>query len=160
MRLPFFVFIAFALLWPMAAHAQREKFSMEDIDIITREWPKAQRTVTGLRSLVLSPGAGLKPQPGDDVGVIYTGRLLDGKVFDQYQDKTKPFVFRVGRHEVIPGWDEGLQLMQVGERRLLIVPYELAYGTRGRPPRIPRAAALVFEVELLSLNTPPALAGP
>ena len=124
---------------------------MEDLVIIEKQWPEAQRTTTSLRTLVLQPGTGARPKPGDNVAVRYKGALLDGRVFDQNLNRD-PLVVRVGRHEVIDGWDEGLQLMRVGEKRLLIIPFELAYGTRGRPPVIPRSATLVFEVELIEIK--------
>ena len=144
--IPVLLFIA-----PLALHAQREKFPMEDLVIIEKQWPEAQRTTTSLRTLVLQPGTGARPKPGDNVAVRYKGALLDGRVFDQNLNRD-PLVVRVGRHEVIDGWDEGLQLMRVGEKRLLIIPFELAYGTRGRPPVIPRSATLVFEVELIEIK--------
>ena len=142
---------------PLVLHAQREKFPMEDLVIIEKQWPEAQRTATSLRTLVLQPGTGAMPKPGDNVAVRYKGVLLDGRVFDQNLNR-EPLVLRVGRHEVIDGWDEGLQLMRVGEKRLLIIPFELGYGTRGRPPVIPRSATLVFEVELIEIK--PALLSP
>ncbi|MFA6287487.1 MAG: FKBP-type peptidyl-prolyl cis-trans isomerase [Opitutaceae bacterium] len=146
------------LIAPLALHAQREKFPMEDLEIITKQWPDVQRTSTGLRTLVLSPGTGAMPKPGDSVVVRYKGSLLNGRVFDQNLNRA-PFTFRVGRHEVIEGWDEGLQLMKVGEKRLLVIPSELAYGARGQPPVIPRNATLVFEVELLEIKPPRVSAG-
>ena len=144
---------ALALLFiaPLALHAQREKFPMEDLVIIEKQWPEAKRTPTSLRTLVLQPGTGAMPKTGDNVAVRYKGTLLNGQMFDQNL-KREPLVLRVGRHEVIDGWDEGLQLMRVGEKRLLIIPSELAYGTRGRPPVIPRSATLVFEVELIEIK--------
>lgn len=153
LRLPFWVLL---LIAPLALHAQREKFPMEDLEIIAKQWPEVQRTQTGLRTLVLSPGTGASPKSGDSVAVRYKGSLLvGGKVFDQNLGANRePFVFHVGRHEVIEGWDEGLQLMKVGEKRLLIIPSELAYGARGRPPVIPRSASLVFEVELIEIKPP------
>jgi FKBP-type peptidyl-prolyl cis-trans isomerase len=141
------------LIAPFALHAQREKFPMEDLELITKQWPALERTATGLRTLVLSPGTGATPKVGDNVVVRYKGAFLDGKVFDQNLNRD-PFTFHVGRREVIEGWDEGLQLMKVGEKRLLVVPSELAYGARGRPPNIPRSATLVFEVELLEIKPP------
>jgi FKBP-type peptidyl-prolyl cis-trans isomerase len=92
------------------------------------------------------------PRPGDKVNVLYVGRLLDGKVFDQATDPEKPFTFRIRREQVIEGWDQVLQLMQKGEKRLVIIPPELGYGTRGQPPKIGRNATLVFEIELLSFG--------
>ncbi|HTJ79996.1 MAG TPA: FKBP-type peptidyl-prolyl cis-trans isomerase [Rariglobus sp.] len=155
LRLSFWIFLSIA---PLALHAQREKFPMEDLEVITKQWPGLERTPTGLRTLVLKPGTGAIPKPGDNVAVRYKGSLLNGKVFDQNLDR-EPFVFRVGRHEVIEGWDEGLQLMKVGEKRLIIIPSELAYGARGRPPVIPRSASLVFEVELIKIKPPLSGAG-
>jgi len=141
-------------LAPLALHAQREKLSPEDLAYVQKTWPTAQATSTGLRTLVMRPGSGDKPVPGDQVSVLYKGMLINGTVFDQTKGPDQPFTFRVGRGMVIEGWEEGLQLMQVGEKRLFIVPFELAYGTRGDPPKIPRKATLVFEVELLKLVKP------
>lgn len=143
------------LLSPLVLQAQREKLPPEDLAFVRKHWPDAQRTSTGLRTQLISPGHGPKPQKGQLVSVLYSGRLLDGKVFDENWDREKPFVFRLGRNFVIDGWEEGLQLMQVGEKRLFIIPYELAYGTRGDPPKIPRRATLVFEVELLAIVPEP-----
>ena len=151
MRLFHFFVPVLLFIAPLALHAQREKFPMEDLVIIEKQWPEAQRTSTSLRTLVLKPGTGARPKTGDNVAVRYKGTLLNGKVFDQNLQR-EPLVLRVGRHEVIEGWDEGLQLMRVGEKRLLIIPSELAYGTRGRPPVIPRSATLVFEVELIEIK--------
>ncbi len=144
---------ALLLVAPLALHAQREKFPMEDLEVIAKHWPTLECTATGLRTLIINPGKGAIPKPGDHVMVRYKGTLLDGRVFDQNINRD-PFTFHVGRHEVIEGWDEGLQLMKVGEKRLLVVPSELAYGARGRPPVIPRSATLVFEVELLEIKPP------
>jgi large subunit ribosomal protein L25 len=83
---------------------------------------------------------------------LYTGKLLSGVTFDENLDKSKPFVFRVGRDQVIQGWDQILQLMRVGEKRIVIIPPELAYGTRGQQPKIGRNATLVFVVELLEIK--------
>ena len=142
------------VLAPLALHAQREKLSPDDLAFVEKTWPDAKMTSTGMRTLVMRPGAGEKPVPGDQVSVLYKGMLLNGTVFDQTRDASQPFVFRLGRGMVIDGWEEGLQLMQAGEKRLLIIPFELAYGTRGDPPRIPRKATLVFEVELLKVVKP------
>ncbi|HRE82712.1 MAG TPA: FKBP-type peptidyl-prolyl cis-trans isomerase [Opitutaceae bacterium] len=137
---------------PFALQAQREKLPPEDLEIVEKTWPTARRTSTGLRTLVLKEGTGDQPKKGDVVSVVYVGKLLDGTIFDQATDPAKPFTFRVGRGQVIEGWEEGLQLTRVGERRLFIVPFELGYGTRGSLPKIPKRATLVFEVELLSIE--------
>jgi FKBP-type peptidyl-prolyl cis-trans isomerase len=147
------------LLSPLVASAQREKLPPEDLAVVEERWPEAVRTATGLRTVLLRPGSGAKPVRGDQVSVHYTGSLLNGKVFDQNWDAQNPFTFRVGRGQVIDGWEFGLQLMQEGEKRLFIVPYELGYGTRGNLPKIPRRATLVFEVELLKVEKAPPLPG-
>jgi FKBP-type peptidyl-prolyl cis-trans isomerase len=84
--------------------------------------------------------------------VLYQGRLLNGTVFGGALDPAKPFRVRVGREELIAAWEETLKQMKRGEKRLIIVPFELAYGTKGDPPRVPRSATLVFEMELLDFR--------
>ena len=133
-------------------HAQREKLPPEDLEYVEKTWPDAKKTMTGIRYIILKEGEGETPKPGDKVNVLYTGRLLDGKVFDQALDPNQPFTFRVRRDAVIEGWDQILQLMKRGEKRLVIIPPELAYGTRGQPPKIGRNQTLVFEMELLSFG--------
>jgi len=142
---------ALLLLAPALADA-RAKFSWEEHQIIDKKWPDAVETSTGLRYIVAREGEGPQPKPGDKVSVLYKGMLIDGTVFDQKLDAADPFVFRHDRGEVIPGWNEAIGKMSAGEARLLIVPAALAYGSRGRPPMIPRNAALVFEVELLKID--------
>jgi len=152
--MPFTRLILFCLLLlsPALAHAQREKLPPDDLEIVEKNWPTAKRTSTSLRTVLLKEGQGDLAKPGDTVDVLYTGKLLDGKVFDRALDPTHPFSFRLGRGFVIDGWEEGLQLMRAGEKRILIVPYELGYGSRGQPPKIPRSATLIFEVELLAIH--------
>lgn len=133
-------------------HAQREKLPPADLEYVEKTWPEAKKTTTGIRYIILREGEGEKPKPGDKVNVLYVGRLLDGKVFDQATEPEKPFAFRIRREQVIEGWDQVLQLMKKGEKRLVIIPPELAYGTRGQPPKIGRNATLVFEIELLSFG--------
>ncbi|MGD0796817.1 MAG: FKBP-type peptidyl-prolyl cis-trans isomerase [Acidobacteriaceae bacterium] len=82
--------------------------------------------------------------------VNYTGYLPDGSVFDSSTIQGAPHVFLYGQHQVIPGWDTGLNGMHVGGKRRLFIPWQLAYGTAGRPPKIPPKTALIFDVELLS----------
>ncbi|HUR57028.1 MAG TPA: FKBP-type peptidyl-prolyl cis-trans isomerase [Opitutaceae bacterium] len=145
------VLLALGLAAP-ALHAQREKLPPEDLEYVEKTWPGAKKTVTGLRYVVMREGTGAIPKAGSKVAVIYVGRLLNGKVFNQMEDKANPFVFRIRRGEVIEGWDQILQLMKVGEKRMVIIPAEMAYGTRGRPPDIPRSATLVFEIDLLEIK--------
>jgi FKBP-type peptidyl-prolyl cis-trans isomerase len=131
----------------------REKIPPEDLEIVEKKWPETKRTYTGLRYIVLAPGDanGAMPRSGDMVSVHYKGMLLDGTVFDSSIGK-EPLKTRVDRDGLIEGWEEALQKMHKGEKWLLIVPPELAYGARGKPPTIKRYATLVFEMELLDFG--------
>jgi FKBP-type peptidyl-prolyl cis-trans isomerase len=136
-------------------HAQRETLPPQDQEIVKQKWPDAKRSISGLRYVVEKEGTGDPANPGDQVSVLYTGMLLDGTVFNEAKDPNNPFTFRVGRGLVIEGWDQALRLMREGSKMTLIVPYELGYGTRGNPPHVPRAATLVFEIELLKIERGP-----
>jgi FKBP-type peptidyl-prolyl cis-trans isomerase len=145
-------FLTLLLALPCALHAQREKLPPEDLELVEKQWPAAKKTTTGLRYVMLAEGQGDTAKSGDVVSVLYRGAVLNGRVFDENQDREHPFEFRLGRGFVIDGWDQGLQLMRKGSKMLLIVPYELGYGTRGNPPKIGRRATLVFEIELLDIK--------
>lgn len=149
---PAFFMLASCLLAAPVLKAQREKIPAEDLDYVEKTWPDAKKTNSGIRYVILQAGTGARPKPGENVAVLYTGRLLSGDVFDQAIDKDKPFVFRVAREQVIQGWDQVLLMMKVGEKRLVVIPPELAYGTRGQPPKIPRNATLAFTIELLEIK--------
>jgi FKBP-type peptidyl-prolyl cis-trans isomerase len=137
---------------PVLLHAQREKLPPDDYDIVMKKWPQAQMSNTGIRYIVETQGKGPLLMPGDMVMVHYTGTLLSGKEFDHNMDPKHPFTFRVDRGEVILGWDQILQSMRPGDKWLIIVPPELAYGRRGSPPVIPSYATLVFDVEILGIK--------
>ncbi len=141
-----------ALLASPLARAQREKLPPEDLEYVEKNFPTAKKTSTGIRYIVLREGQGEPAKPGEKVSVLYTGRLLDGKIFDQALEREHPFPVRVRRGEVIEGWDQILQFMKKGEKRIVIIPPELGYGTRGQPPHIPRNATLVFEMEILEIE--------
>jgi FKBP-type peptidyl-prolyl cis-trans isomerase len=149
-----FVSLTLIGLGATPGHAQREKLPPEDLEFVEKKWPDAKRTYTGLRYIVLqkSEKGGPSPTPGMMVSVHYKGMLLNGTVFDETPDRDHPLKTRLGRNELIDGWDEALQKMHKGEKWLLIVPPELAYGARGKPPTIPRRATLVFEMELLDFG--------
>jgi FKBP-type peptidyl-prolyl cis-trans isomerase len=152
MRLLLFLALGCTLILPVALHAQREKLSPDDLDFVQKKWPQALQTNTGIRYIIEKEGTGDPPNPGDIVTVLYVGTFLDGTKFDEDTDRSHPFSFRVGRSLVIEGWDEVLQLMKPGEKRLVIIPSELAYGTRGRIPGIPRDTTLVFDLELVKVD--------
>ena len=153
MRWMFWLALAAALLGTPPLRAQREKLPWDDRVLVEKTWPKAVKTSTGLRYVILKEGTGdARPQPGDKANVLYQGRLLDGTVFGEAHDPAHPYAVRVGREQLIAAWEEALKQMKRGEKRLIIVPYELGYGTRGDPPRIPRRATLIFEIELLDFG--------
>ena len=136
-----------------AALAQdRFELTTDDALLIDRLYPTANVRPSGLRYVVRNPGAGDKPRLGDEITAQYAGRLLDGTPFDSSYKNGVPFKFRVGLGQVIKGWDEAFLLMKKGERRTLIIPYWLAYGTTGQAPLIPPNATLIFEVELVDFH--------
>jgi len=98
-------------------------------------------------------GEGPQAETGDAVKVHYTGRLFkNNKKFDSSRDRKEPFSFTLGKGAVIKGWDQGVVGMKVGGKRKLTIPYDLAYGEKGKPPKIPAKAALVFDVELVEIE--------
>jgi len=110
-------------------------------------------TPTSLERQDVVVGSGREARTGDTVNVQYTGTLLDGTKFDSsYDHGGEPFKFTLGEGQVIPGWDQGVVGMKVGGKRRLRIPSDLAYGERGSPPTIPPRAALVFDVELVSVD--------
>ena len=110
-------------------------------------------TASGLGYVDLVEGTGPQPKTGDSVSVHYTGWLKSGEKFDSSHDRREPIVFPIGKGHVIKGWDEGVGSMKVGGKRKLIIPAHLGYGQRGAGGVIPPGATLIFEVELLSVNT-------
>lgn len=109
-----------------------------------------QVTASGLQYKVMTAGKGKAPAATDNVTVHYTGKLLDGTVFDSSVSRGAPASF--GVNQVIPGWTEALQLMHEGDKWLLFIPSNLAYGEQGAGGQIPPNATLIFEVELIKIN--------
>lgn len=105
---------------------------------------------SGLQYEVIKNGEGAKPTLNDQVTTHYHGTLIDGTVFDSSVERGEPASFPVSG--VIKGWTEALQLMNVGSKWRLFVPYDLAYGERGAGPKIGPFTTLIFEVELISIN--------
>lgn len=118
---------------------------------LTENYPDAKPTESGLYFIRTKKGKGKKPEEGQTVKVHYTGTLLDGTKFDSSVDSGKPLEFPIGKGRVIKGWDEGIAMMKKGEKGLLIIPSELAYGPRGSGPVIGPYSTLVFEVELIDI---------
>lgn len=110
---------------------------------------EVKTTASGLQYEVLTEGTGAQPGPGDQVKVHYTGKLIDGTVFDSSVERGEPATF--GVTQVIPGWVEALQLMKAGSKWRLFIPSNLAYGPNGAGGVIGPDATLIFDVELLEV---------
>ncbi len=107
-------------------------------------------TDSGLQYEVLKEGTGASPVATETVEVHYHGTLIDGTVFDSSVERGQTIEFPLNR--VIPGWTEGVQLMKEGAKYRFFIPYDLAYGAQGSPPKIPPYSALIFDVELFSVK--------
>jgi peptidylprolyl isomerase len=124
-----------------------------DIALIEAKYPGLTLTPSGLRYGILSPGRGPKPEPGETVAVAYKGMFLSGEVFDSSDLHGGPLEFQAGAGRIIPGWEEAVLDMSRGEKRLVIIPPELAYGEQGAGNgAIPGNSFLVFEMELAQIR--------
>lgn len=136
--------------------ARNEKLQAEEqtkIDeYIKKEKIKEKPTESGLYFIETEKGRGVRAKKGDMVVVHYTGYLLDGTKFDSSKDRNQPFEFQLGQNRVIKGWEEGIAMMDVGDKATLIIPSKLGYGARGAGRDIPPFATLIFEVELLKIK--------
>jgi peptidyl-prolyl cis-trans isomerase A (cyclophilin A) len=128
---------------------QKEESQAGVLKQIEADYAGAQITDSGMRYVVHQEGEGDKPTKGTQVKAHYTGTLLDGTKFDSSVDRGQPFEFSVGAGQVIQGWDEAFLDMRKGEKRTIVLPPDLGYGSRGAGGVIPPDAFLVFEVELL-----------
>ena len=135
--------------------AEKEN-AMKENEVIAKYIADKQMTPSksssGLMYIISEPGTGEQAQAGKTVKVHYTGRLLDGTKFDSSLDRNEPIEFKLGQGMVIKGWDEGIALLKVGGKALLIIPSDLAYGSRGAGGVIPPFSPLTFEVELVSVQ--------
>lgn len=133
--------------------AKEKELNDKESGIVKEKWPTAKTTASGLKYIVTKEGSGdANPTKGQTVTAHYTGTLLNGKKFDSSVDRGQPFEFAVGMGRVIPGWDEAFLSMKKGEKRTLIIPPALAYGSRGAGGVIPPNATLVFDVELIDFK--------
>lgn len=134
-----------------------------DVEILAaRETPKpvpfdvkgldTLKTASGLKYIVLNHTDNQQAAVGNTVKVHYTGYLESGEIFDSSVEREQPIEFELGKGMVIPGWEEGLLKLRQGEKARLIIPYQLAYGDAGRPPKIPGKANLIFDVELVGVR--------
>ncbi|MFT5802938.1 MAG: FKBP-type peptidyl-prolyl cis-trans isomerase [Patescibacteria group bacterium] len=137
----------------MDANAAKLKPNIEEGEAFLKEngtKEGVKTTESGLQYKVLTAGKGAKPAPTDRVLVHYEGRLLNGEVFDSSIERGEPIEF--GLNQVIKGWTEGVSLMSPGAKYQLYIPYNLAYGMQGSPPKIGGGATLIFDVELLEVK--------
>ena len=128
--------------------AAKEKES-KALDIILADMEK---TSTGLHYKINRVGEGKNPTAGSNVSVHYRGMLIDGTVFDSSYQRNEPIHFVLGQGQVISGWDEGISLLNKGASAKLVIPSDLAYGSRGAGGLIPPNATLIFEVELVDFK--------
>jgi peptidyl-prolyl cis-trans isomerase A (cyclophilin A) len=112
----------------------------------------AKVTASGLSYKMIKIGNGIQAEKGKTVSVHYTGKLIDGTKFDSSYDRNEPIEFPLGEGRVIPGWDEGIALLKVGDKATFIIPSNLAYGERGAGGVIPPNATLIFDVELMDVK--------
>jgi peptidylprolyl isomerase len=136
-----------------AAAAKLQNQRNADIAQVNAKYPNAIVTPSGIRYIIQKQGGGVKPTAGKTVRVNYKGSLLSGKVFDSSDIQGRPIEFSAGTGRVIPGWDEMVMDMKIGEKRLAIIPPELAYGDQEvGNGLIPANSFLVFEMELIGVR--------
>ena len=135
-----------------AAAAKAKTQQAEDLKTIASKFPGLKTDANGVQYIIQKNGTGTKPAPGNTVQVKYKGMFLSGEVFDSSDAHGSPIEFPAGRGRVIPGWDKTVLEMSLGEKRLVVIPPELAYGERGAGGVIPPNAFLVFEMELVGIK--------
>ena len=145
----------FDTLLKNAASAAKAKSAVRrdsDIALIAAKYPSALSTASGIKYIVQKQGTGAKPSTGKTVSVNYKGMFLSGEVFDASDFHGGPIEFQVGAGRIIPGWDETVLDMRLGEKRLVVIPPELAYGEQGAGGVIPGNVFLIFEMELMKIR--------
>ncbi|MEW4925238.1 peptidylprolyl isomerase [Algibacter sp. 2305UL17-15] len=134
----------------------REKRLAEELAKVEAELDKVaagfDKTESGLRYRIIQKGNGAKAEKGKTVSVHYKGQLIDGTVFDSSYKRNQPIDFPLGVGQVIPGWDEGISLLNVGDKARLVIPSHLGYGSAGAGGVIPPDANLIFDVELMNVK--------
>ena len=142
------------LLKEKSASAADKSKAQRDADIaqINTKYPGAVQTASGVKYVIQKKGNGNKPAAGKTVQVKYRGSFLSGEVFDDSDTRGSPLEFPAGVGAVIKGWDEMVMDMQIGEKRIAIIPPELAYGERGFGNVIPPNSFLIFEMELVGVK--------
>lgn len=156
-----FSFLAVAAVIFMSACSSPDTISTEDSSAegVSADDSGMITTSTGLKYQITTPGDGATIRNGDTAFMHYTGWLFDeaapdnkGTQFDSSLDRGQPLDFTLGSGRVIEGWDEGIVGMKVGEKRTLIIPPELGYGSRGAPGAIPPNTTILFDIELVNIG--------
>ncbi|MFV0564761.1 MAG: peptidylprolyl isomerase [Flavobacteriaceae bacterium] len=129
--------------------AEEKKTAEAELDKLAAGF---EQTGSGLRYKIIQKGNGAKAEKGKQVSVHYKGQLADGTVFDSSYKRNQPIDFPVGVGQVIAGWDEGIQLLNVGDKARFVIPSHLGYGSRGAGGVIPPNATLIFDVELMDVK--------
>ncbi|MCV6630664.1 MAG: peptidylprolyl isomerase [Flavobacteriaceae bacterium] len=111
-----------------------------------------EKTESGLRYKMIQKGDGVQAEKGKMVSVHYEGQLPNGQIFDSSYKRKEPIEFNLGAGQVIPGWDEGISLLKVGDKARFVIPSHMAYGERGAGGVIPPNATLIFDVELMGVK--------
>lgn len=135
------------------AKAEREATAKKSQDEMMGKLSEGfEETESGLRYKIIQKGDGATPEKGQTVAVHYKGMFTDGGVFDDSYKRGAPIEFPIGQGNVIPGWDEGILLLKVGDKARFVIPSHLAYGEAGAGGAIPPNATLVFDVELMDVK--------
>lgn len=135
------------------AKAEREAAAKKKQEELMGELSQGfEKTASGLKYKIEQKGDGVKAEKGKTVSVHYKGMLPDGSVFDSSYTRNQPIDFKLGKGQVIQGWDEGIQLLNVGDQARFVIPSHLAYGERGAGGAIPPNATLIFDVELVAVK--------
>ena len=142
----FILFLVIFVFWALSNNKNKKDLEEEQVS-------QQEQTMQELQMEIMQMGSGVRETKNGDVLIVhYTGTLQDGTKFDSSLDRSTPFEFTLGAGNVIKGWDNGLFGMKVGEKRKLIIPPRLAYGSASPSPLIPADSTLIFEVELLEIK--------
>jgi FKBP-type peptidyl-prolyl cis-trans isomerase len=146
------VFVAIILAVGICIQINSNKKVNQNLPMVSQQINANEGQPGELKIEVLKEGTGTQATTGDAVSVHYVGTLTNGTKFDSSRDRELPLNFTLGAQTVIPGWEQGILGMRVGEIRKLTIPYNLAYGETGVGTVIPPKATLIFEVEMLKIN--------
>lgn len=145
------LFALAALILPLCVYAQSPDTASKPRVSAAMLKSDTIRTPSGLTVIFNERGSGKRAREGNLAIVHYTGKLADGRIFDSSIER-EPFAFRIGRKQVIKGWDEGIAMLRIGDKATLIIPPDLGYGAKGAGDRIPPNSQLIFTVELVDLK--------